>query len=285
MSRLVLHKQTENRLSAVQDRPTQGLLITGPAGCGKMTLALRLAETILKAKPGSGHAHPFVHLIVQADNKAISIDAIRELDHFLSLKVPAETSFNRAVIIENAHVLTLEAQNALLKTLEEPPTGTIIILTASHEQSLLPTIRSRLQVMPLTKPDKASLNQYFSQLGYDDQAIAQAYSVTGGLVGLMQAMLGDEKHQLRQATDYARRLLSCSSYEKLLTVDELSKNRQLAADVCYILQQMAHLSLQSAAGPAEQRWQRVLEAAYEASESLNVNVQPKLIMMNLMLSL
>lgn len=65
-------------------------------------------------------------------------------------------SKTKAVIIEDAHLLTTEAQNALLKVLEEPPAHTIIVLGAQSKESLLPTIISRCQVITLT-PDALKL--------------------------------------------------------------------------------------------------------------------------------
>ncbi|MEI9914152.1 MAG: hypothetical protein WDN66_04200 [Candidatus Saccharibacteria bacterium] len=60
------------------------------------------------------------------DLKSISIDEVRAINDFLMLKVPVKRTINRIVIIEKAERLTLEAQNALLKNLEEPPLGTVL---------------------------------------------------------------------------------------------------------------------------------------------------------------
>jgi hypothetical protein len=83
----------------------------------------------------------------------------------------------------------------------------------------------------------------------------------------------------------ARRLLSATTYERLLMVDELTKQKQLAQDTVFILQQMARLSLQSAAGQAASKWQRILKASYEVAEELQQSAQPKLCLTNLMLNL
>ena len=101
----------------------------------------------------------------------------------------------------------------------------------------------------------------------------------------MHALLSQENHPLLQATQTARQLLSQTSYERLLLVDELAKQRALASDTTFILQQMAHVSLQTATGPAAAKWQTVLAASYKASEALANSAQPKLALSNLMLSL
>ncbi len=81
------------------------------------------------------------------DKKTVGIDQIRSLEYFLNRRPPQGQS-NQA-IIATAEPMTLQAQNALLKTLEEPPVGARIILLTPHENRLLPTIISRCQLIKL----------------------------------------------------------------------------------------------------------------------------------------
>jgi hypothetical protein len=280
---LVLHELTERQIKDAVRAPSHAILLVGPKGSGKRSVANRLITEVLQI--ASVADFPYGTVIAPKDGKAIGIEEIRELEHFLSLKVPGTAPFNRYIIIEDAHLLTKEAQNALLKTLEEPPEGSIIVLTAAHEQALLPTIRSRAQTMKVNTPDELVLQGYFTDQGYDQKAIKQAAAISGGLPGLMHTLLTDEEHPLTLATDYARQILSKTSYERLLMVDELAKQRGLAIDVCFILQQMARVSLRKADGAAAKRWQNILKAAYEAADQLTQSAQPKLALTNLMLHL
>ncbi len=84
---------------------------------------------------------------------SIGIDDIRQIQFFLSRK-PIQSDHN-TVVIHQAHLLTLPAQHALLKTLEEPPPGTLIYLVTTQPHSLLPTILSRVQIADL--PDHPDL--------------------------------------------------------------------------------------------------------------------------------
>jgi RecA/RadA recombinase len=258
-------------------------LLVGPKGTGKRTVADHLIKEIIKT--GSITDYPYGKVITSEDGKAIGIETVRELEHFLSLKVPSSAQVNRFIIFEDAHLLTHEAQNALLKTLEEPPRGSIIIMTSSHEQALLPTIRSRTQILQVSRPSQQAVNEYFARQGHAPDSVKRVAAISGGLPGLMHTLLTDEEHPLAQATDYARQLLSKTTYDRLLMVDELSKNKSLALDACFILQQMAHVSLQKAEGAASKKWQGIMQAAYDASERLTQNAQPKLVLDNLMLHL
>ncbi|MEK7059603.1 MAG: AAA family ATPase [Patescibacteria group bacterium] len=284
MKDLVLHPLTRQQLEGFVTIPSHAMLLVGRVGSGKQTVASRLAELVLELPTGSLDEYPYKLIINPDEGKTIGIEAVRQLEHFLSLRVPSK-GHNRVVIIEDSHKLTTEAQNALLKTLEEPPAGTIVIMTAAHEQSLLPTIRSRAQIIQIKKPDETAIKAHFEGHNFDIEDIKRAYAISAGLVGLMSALLEQSDHPLTEATDRARQLLSQSVYERLLSVDELAKQRELAIDVTAILQQMAHISLQTATGKPAAKWQAVLTASYQCSQDLASSAQPKLALTRLMLNL
>jgi hypothetical protein len=283
MEQLVIHPQTRRQLDSYLQTPPQAIVLVGPAGSGKSAMAQQLAETALGLRPGGFAAYSYGTTVTPEDGKAIGIEAARQLEHFLSLKVPGKQGVNRAVIIEDSHLLTVEAQNALLKTLEEPPAGTLVILTASHQQALLPTINSRLQTVAVRRPTQRDLQAYFQTQGFDKSDISRTYAMSGGLPALMQALLSDDDHPLRAAAVQARQLLGQSTFERLVTVDILSKQRELAVDTLNILQQMAHISLQTASGSAAERWQKVLRASYDTAEAIQASAQLKLALTNLAL--
>ena len=85
----------------------------------------------------------------------------------------------------------------------------------------------------------------------------------------MNALLEEDEHPLKLATEQARQLLSQPLYERLITIDALSKDKLLAADTVGILQRMARISLQNATGQAAKRWQSILAASYQATEALS----------------
>ena len=149
-------------------------LLTGPQGIGKATLAYRFARAALAAADeceSSGQSlavadttsaarqvkalsHPGLLLIrrpydVKAKRFATSIpvDEVRRLRSFLSHRATADGW--RVVIVDEANELNVNAANALLKSLEEPPTRTVFLLVSSAPGRLLPTIRSRTRALLL----------------------------------------------------------------------------------------------------------------------------------------
>ncbi len=104
-------------------------------------------------------------VLEKGEKDSIGIEQIRELEHNLNLK--PYNSPNKGAIIHPGEILTVEAQNALLKTLEEAAESSIIILTAPQTEMLLPTVVSRCQIIKLpSKPelemDEKSLTTYYS---------------------------------------------------------------------------------------------------------------------------
>jgi DNA polymerase-3 subunit delta' len=138
-------------------------LITGPAGVGRRTLALSLAQAVncpTPLAPGfpcqtcrtcsqiARQQHPDL-AIIQAEEVGgtLKVDQVRELQRSLNL-APYQARYRVALLLrfEEAHP---SAANALLKTLEEPASQVILILTASSPDALLPTVVSRCEVFRL----------------------------------------------------------------------------------------------------------------------------------------
>lgn len=146
-----------NRLA--EGRMPHALLFAGPAGLGKRHLADILAAALLcEQRNGEGlpcgtcHScqlfaagnHPdYLHLRPEEEKRTIGIDQIRELAAYFSLK--SHYGRHKVVVLEPADVMTLASANALLKTLEEPAPGNLLVLCSDQPASLLATIRSRCQ--------------------------------------------------------------------------------------------------------------------------------------------
>jgi hypothetical protein len=286
---IVLHELTKAHVERFVAQPSHALLIAGHAGIGKQYLAEHMMASLLGKNATD---YPYLRTITpEKDKSSIGIEAVRDLQQFLKLKLPTNAAW-RLIAIPDAQGLTTEAQNALLKLLEEPPERTIFILASSSEQALLPTIRSRVQQLTVHIPAQADVVQYFQTQGYDSKDIQQAYLMSGGLPGLMQSLLGDLEHPLKSAVETARKLLQSTQFERLALVDSLSKDKPATLNVLFVLQHMARAAAlqgsKATDGSATKRikqWHKVQQAAYEAEQAYGVSAQAKLTLTNLMLSL
>ncbi len=150
------------------------------------------------------------------------VEQVRELQRRLMYR-PLE-GVHRVAIIQDAQDLTLQAGNALLKLLEEPPADTVMVLLAVSEQSLLPTVVSRCQKLRFAPLPEATVSAYLIQrLGWEPQRAAQAARAAQGSIG--RALLL-EKEDVELLRNEARELLS--SIQGLGLVELLEKAKMWA---------------------------------------------------------
>lgn len=190
-------------------------LLSGPQGIGKNDLAASLSHYFLCETPAAQAAclncrsckileyehHPD-RVIIRSENErgGIAVDQIRELAEFFTLR-PHYATFKIA-IIEGAEGMNNNAANALLKILEEPPAGALLLLTASRPGRLLPTIRSRCQQVQLAQPAWPQMEQWFAQkLGPEQQKRLHQQSFHGGPLSILRALESDEPSTLDALID------------------------------------------------------------------------------------
>jgi len=174
-------------------------LFTGPDGVGKRTLAMQCAiaslctadvkpcfacPTCIRFKNGS---HPDVKRI--SGEKSIGVDTIRE-----AVRLTGEHTYEggrRIILIEKAERMTPQAQNSLLKTLEEPSEGTFFLLTAEEVSSLLPTIVSRCRVIPIPLWTQEEMAPALKKLDMPDNQVEELSVLSGGSIGAAIMMWRD----------------------------------------------------------------------------------------------
>jgi DNA polymerase III gamma/tau subunit len=124
--------------------------------------ATNYEERIEKAKKLVGFWEPHPDFLLIQAHPSISINDIRQIQKFLSRR-PYQAKI-KAVVLAEAELMTIPAQNAFLKTLEEPPANSLIVLGSQNQDQLLATIISRCQIINLkSKPvmiDRQEMNKH-----------------------------------------------------------------------------------------------------------------------------
>ena len=136
------------------------VIITGNKSIGKNILAEEIAQYYLNYNNQENIiTEDYVKISAEENSKAIKIDQIREVINKIYFK-----SDRKIIFIKDADKLNINASNAILKILEEPPVGSKFILTTSKISSLLPTIISRSSIVKCNNPMDADINNYLSKL-------------------------------------------------------------------------------------------------------------------------
>lgn len=181
---------------------------------------------------------PFDIFILETES-SIGIEDVRKLQQKLFLKPYKST--DKASIIHDAHMLTIEAQNALLKILEEPPDHTYIILSAENQDRLLPTIISRCQlialetkVTELNEQDGQELSEVFQsiQTGSSGDKLYHAQKIginkESALAWLEKAILNKRNQMLHGDLQSEQSVLHIEYLEKLQDAHRMIKTTNVS---------------------------------------------------------
>ena len=166
-------------------------LITGRDGIGKSIIADIFVSKILKKEIGKEN----VDAIHYRNKKAsIGVSEVRDIIEEV-YKRPYEGD-KKVIVIYDAEKLTVQAQNALLKTIEEPPNGVYILLLTTNLESLLDTIKSRCQIYKLTPLNKEEMINFIN-LNYEvsEKQISSLLAYSEGIPGRVEKFLNDHKLQ------------------------------------------------------------------------------------------
>ena len=228
-------------------------IFEGASGSGKKTLARRVCMMMAcdtkSADPcgscenclavSKGHC-PDIYMLTVADSKkTIGVDEVRDFFSGVAL-TPSVLDF-KAYIIDSADAMTVQAQNALLKIIEEPPAYTYIFLLCENSEKLLPTVRSRAQKIIMQSLSAQAIEEYIKQSGiaYDDESLSFAVRNSKGSIGKAILLL-TEKTRDKEAYDLSARIITSLSkkngevsyFDFLKLFSEKASDRELLLKIC-----------------------------------------------------
>lgn len=209
-----------------------GYCFIGPRQVGKRTLAKYIAALLLKVPVERLATQPdFMYVGRVLDEKTgklpkeLSVETARQLRERLQGR--SWLGGYRVVIIDEAELLSVEASNALLKTLEEPPEKTIIFLLTENEEKLLPTIRSRVQVFTLGLTPEKEIVHFLEALGAGERAPLLA-AIAEGRPGLAQTFFQNPEAFEAWENEAARfrKVVGESFADKVKSIESLFKEEE-----------------------------------------------------------
>ncbi len=235
--RVVGHEEARQALAAAvrTGRAAGSLLLTGPEGVGRRTLAKELAKALGCQRPDAAGAFPCGacghcgrvergtsgdYVVVEPPGQSIGIEQVQGLLEELSL-APVEARV-RTFVIAPADVLTEDAQNALLKGLEEPPARALLVLIAGSEDDLLPTIVSRCRLVRLGPLPEPRVLEVLAAAGLDPTDARERARWAAGSPG--RALSDEAQAVARLASDAVAAFANGHAYrDPMGTVDRLAK--------------------------------------------------------------
>lgn len=216
----------------------QSFLFSGPRRLGKFPVAVEFAQALTHSSPDGSYAEDSDILVIgrlhesPADDlkaaSSISVEDIREADEFLS-RFP-NTGRYRVVIIDAAERLTVSAENALLKMLEEPNSTSVIILVTHLPGKLLPTVRSRLFTVVFSLLSSDEIRAFFPA------STAPDFFFSLGLPGLIAAA-SDSSDVFERQKDLLRGLFQISRLtwkERLSLAEKIAEEPEGVSDLLEI---------------------------------------------------
>ena len=222
------------------------LVIQGPKGCGKRTLAEWIAKALLcnhsveqKRPCGVCEAcrkmenlgHPDVFCVAGGESaRSIHIDVIRQIREDVNI-LPHEGR-RKVYLLENASSMTEQAQNALLKIMEEPPGYACFLLTCESASQMLPTVLSRAVVISVGEVERVDAIRRVKELCPEasEEEIDAVWNLCGGNIGTMAEALRKDGMLVKcamMARTMAEALLSTKEYELVEKSAPLLKDKEL----------------------------------------------------------
>lgn len=243
-------KQWDFLRSAVSSsRVAHGYLFSGRPHLGKKAIALKFAcflncqEKDLEKKPChecpncrmiEKGTHPDFVLLQKEEGKDIKVDQVEVLIRALSLRVGLDGF--KIGIIEQAHLMNPYAQNAILKTLEEPYGETVLILIADSKEFLLPTILSRLQEIRFFPVSRVELNPLFEKKAITPKKKEMILQLAGGRPGKVVQLLEESgffaKEQKKE--EEIKRLLASDLNARFKFADSLAKEEPIQTLISWL---------------------------------------------------
>lgn len=315
-AKLPWHDEPWRRMqdAARSGRLSHALLLAGPAGVGKRSFARRLAASLLcEARSAQGEAcgscrgcaqraagsHPNLIWLAREFNEKtdkekrdISMDQLRGMMDRLSLS--SHYGQARVVVIEPADALNVNGVNAVLKTVEEPPAGSHLLLISERPMALAPTLRSRCQRLNFAVPDQAVAETWLEQVSPGINATMALRDSAGAPLAALKARESGALEQRSAWRDQlyalaARRidpLSAASKVDKDSTADWLRAFMGLLRE---ILRGLAGVDAESQARALALRLgaahvEPLLVEAVEGQRRLQSNANPQLIIESLMIS-
>lgn len=271
---------TKKNIDSYIADPTSVVLIHGVEGSGKSQL---VDEIIGRLK--NDNQNPLETIVIDRLGQAISIEDVRSLKSKLRLKVVKHSEHSkRIVVINNAETMTHEAQNSLLKLIEDVPDDTMFILTSDVENKLLPTVRSRTQQIYVGRPTKQIFYNKYPDI--NRQELDRTIKMVDGRARYLDEIISGDNTKLNETFVLAKQFVVSKYFDRLCQIDNILKNFDLKTFIFCLEQIFRSLLLGNIEKKQSEKYLASLKLLVNIEHDLdNASPNTKLLLTNLALNL
>lgn len=271
------HERQKNLLEKqiANGEVSHAYLFSGSEGIGKKKLAEDFLAELMKTRSSNPertarrvleHEHPDYH-VIPGEDKSIKIAQIREILAAVQVK-PLEAGY-QCVLIDHAEKMTAEAQNALLKTLEEPPEDVVFVLVTAYPDQILPTVLSRCEKLTFSDLSEEENQKVLSELGLSS---THARTPREAMAFAARPQLDQELDEMAERFD---RIVRGDAAELFPFAEEISKDSEFSKQVLVDLIRRIHQrTLDHPEQAVESAW--IEGCLFELLEKLQYNINLRL---------
>lgn len=286
MNSLLLNPQSRKQLEHLLEHWPQVVVIHGPDAIGKKTAIKKLISERHPDKSEQISNGSYAQLQVissKKDRKTIGVDQIRELNQFLTLT----DDQTRYILIDEAERLTIPAQNAFLKNLEQPQSDVYIVLITTDVDRLLPTIRSRAQHIRVQAPSLDNLSTWAKEK-FDTEFDPALIHVAKGSPGRLSQLLSDsdKSAQVAEEVTQAKQILQASVASRLAMISKLKNDRAKSERIITHIKVMSRGAMRRVEIDQDiHDWANRAEHSEHALDALGQSANLRLVWLRLMINL
>ncbi len=274
-----MNVKTKQLLDGFIARPNSSLLLIGTKAQGS-------EQCVDYVKNGLLHGDNKNNFLTFGDSsdKNTSVEDVRSFKNSIMTRAGGKDKVARIAYIQGIQHASKEAQNALLKVLEEPVEKTVIILQADDRHGVLTTITSRCQIVPVLPLSESQALETAKSMGHSEAEAKKAYLMSSGDIETFISLLDGEASQITEQLEHAKDFLRMTPFERL----QLQKTYDTSASLSSLLDGLLLLAsggLHNAHHQQTHKWKSIVAELQTIKGLLHQNVLAKALFLRLCISL
>jgi hypothetical protein len=286
---MLISKGSKKQIDLFLKDPSNSLVIESNAQESGIEITNDLVKKLLGLNENNDlENYSYFYKIEKNKKNTVAIDDIRDLIKKLTLKSLNKNQINRVALIIDGELMSEEAQNSILKLLEEPPKDTVIIILTKSIKALKPTIISRSAIIKLTKPTYDEFTQYFSN-DDSEQDSKNKYDLTDGNSDYFNKYL--EKNVNLSSSDdiiLIKKFLASNKLDRLLMINDFCSDNLIFENLIFTLRNIIKIGLDNSIQKNNNQtkmWISYLKAIEMTENGFASLVNRKLLFTNLCLNM